>query len=141
MCYPCPRTPVTHVSGLYTERGANGGVAWRFFLGVDRMIGGGSMSRLDRHVALVQSKLGLGRFFAALAYTALGFLGVVWVSVVVGRVVQIYLPQPLAMFWGGAGLAVVGALVWSLLHKPTDVAAAAAIDERLGLKEKFSTAL
>ena len=81
------------------------------------------MSRLDRHVALVQSKLGLGRFFAALAYTALGFLGVVWVSVVVGRVVQIYLPQPLAMFWGGAGLAVVGALVWSLLHKPTDVAA------------------
>jgi hypothetical protein len=99
------------------------------------------MSRLDRHVALVQSKLGLGRFFAALAYTALGFIGVVWLSVVVGRVVQVYLPQGAAFFWGGAGLAVLGALIWSLWHKPTDAIAAAAIDERLGLKEKYSTAL
>jgi hypothetical protein len=62
------------------------------------------MSRLDRHVALVQSKLGLGRFFAALAYTALGFIGLVWVSVVVGRVVQVYLPQGGAFFLGRGGV-------------------------------------
>ena len=99
------------------------------------------MSRLDRHVAMVQGKLGLGRFLNALAYTVLCFVGMVWVMVVLGRVVQIYPPRPVAFVWAGAGVAVLGAVIWSLFHKPTDVAAAVAIDERLGLKEKFSTAL
>jgi hypothetical protein len=99
------------------------------------------MSRLDRHVALVQSKLGLGRFLTALAYTGLGFIGIVWVIVVVGRAFQIYLPREMAFAWAGAGVAVLGAVIWSLFRKPTDVAAAVAIDEVLGLKEKFSTAL
>ncbi len=99
------------------------------------------MSRLDRHIALVQGKLGLGRFLSALAYTVLIFVGLVWVVVVIGRVFQIYPPRPIAFFWGGVGAAVLGAMIWSLFHKPTDIAAAVAIDQVLGLKEKFSTAL
>lgn len=39
------------------------------------------------------------------------------------------------------GTAVVGALVWSIVRKPTELAAARAIDDAAGLKESLSTAL
>lgn len=99
------------------------------------------MSRLDRHIALVRSKLTLGQFLAALAYTSLGFFAAVGVAILFDHLLQLRLPHPWVFFWAGVGLAVVLAFIHSLIHKPTAHDAAVAIDEKLGLKEKFSTAL
>jgi len=38
------------------------------------------MSRLDRHVAMVQNKLALGRFVGALAWATVFWAAAVWVS-------------------------------------------------------------
>jgi hypothetical protein len=99
------------------------------------------MSRLDRHVAFVQGKLAFARFLTAVAYTTLGFFAVLWLAVVIQRIFHIAPPKPIAFAWAGLGVAVVAAIIYSMLKKPTTHEAAVAIDERLGLKEKFSTAL
>ena len=51
------------------------------------------MSRLDRHVALVQNKLTLARFFDALAWVALGYAVLVWAAVIVDRLFHVRLPR------------------------------------------------
>ena len=54
---------------------------------------------------------------------------------------QLRLPRPSAWALGGAGAAAIAALVYSVWRRPSARAAAVAIDDRLELKEKFSTAL
>ena len=99
------------------------------------------MSRLDRHVAFVQGKLALARFLTAVAYTTLAFFALLWLGVVIERLFHVAPPKPTAFAWAGLALALLAAAIYSMLRKPTAHEAAIAIDERLGLKEKFSTAL
>jgi hypothetical protein len=99
------------------------------------------MTRLDRHVAFVQSKLALGKFLYALGFTIAFWLATVALAVIVDRVFQIRLPKPTAFFWAGAATATLAAVIYSLIKKPKPHEAAVAIDQALGLKEIFSTAL
>src|SRR5687767_5800902 len=99
------------------------------------------MSRLDRHVAMVQNKLALGRFVQALAWATLIFLGVLWLGIIVDRVFHVRPPRVMIWIWSGLGASVLAAIVYALIKRPTRHDAAVAIDEKLALKEKFSTAL
>lgn len=99
------------------------------------------MSRLDYHVAKVQGKLLLTSVLRALAGSLLVYAGVVWVTILVGKLFDLRLPREWAWFWVGLGVAVVLAVAHALWRRPTRQRAAVAIDEKLGLKEKFSTAL
>ena len=100
------------------------------------------MSRLDRHVAMVQNKLALGRFVQALAWAGIVFAGGGVAGIIVDRVFGVRLPAS-----GDLGLERGGGVAcwrrwfmrWCVGLSQHD--AAVAIDERLALKEKFSTAL
>jgi len=102
---------------------------------------GHDMSRLDQHVSAVRNKLALEQFLNVFAWTLLGFAGLVLISIVLERVLQFVLPLKQYWLYGGLAAAAVGAVVLGIMRKPTPQAAAIAIDEKLGLKEKFSTAL
>jgi hypothetical protein len=99
------------------------------------------MSRLDQHVRLVQSKMVLNTWLRALVWAGIIFFGVLTVAVTVQRVIAHYLPHPAIWFWSCLGLSIIGAVVYAMLRRPTVHEAAVAIDDRLALKEKFSTAL
>src|SRR5687767_1814546 len=99
------------------------------------------MSRLDRHIAAVQNKLALDRFIVALAWVSVAFAGLVWLTIIVDRVFQVRPPRWDLWFWSGIGAAVVGAIAYALYRRPSPHTAAVAIDQKLGLKEKISTAL
>jgi len=99
------------------------------------------MSRLDHHVALVQNKLTLGKLLTALAWALLGFGVAVWAYLLVHKLFGFTLPRPWMFFWIGGSAAVSAACGYAFLHRPTRHQAAVAIDEKLALKEKFSTAL
>src|SRR4051812_12449731 len=99
------------------------------------------MSRLDQHVAKVQNKLALARFIVALGWTSLALAMMVALVLLEERTVHYMLPRPRWFLLGGAGAAVVAALIYSLARRPSAKTAAVAIDQKLGLKEKISTAL
>src|SRR5690242_5467474 len=99
------------------------------------------MSRLDRHVASVQTRMSLGVFLRALAWAGIAFALVVWAAIVIDKLVQVKLPRQMIWFWAGIGVTVAGALAYTIWRRPTRRQAAVAIDEKLALKEKFSTAL
>jgi hypothetical protein len=99
------------------------------------------MSRLDQHVAGVQNKLALGRFVSALAWTTLGVSAAVLIGVLVDKIARVHPPKPAIWMASALGAAAIAALVWAIIRRPSKQDAAVAIDERLGLKEKFSTAL
>src|SRR6185437_7574194 len=99
------------------------------------------MSRLDRHVSMVQNKLALRRFVQAMAWAGIVFLAAVLLGIVIDRVFGVRLPRLAIWVWSGAAACVLGALIFALVRRPSKLDAAVAIDERLALKEKFSTAL
>lgn len=99
------------------------------------------MSRIDHHVAAVQNKLAFNVFVRAVAWALLVYAGVVWLNVVVDRFFSLRLPRWDVLFWVGLGATVAGAIVYAAWRRPDKRSAAVAIDETLGLKEKFSTAL
>jgi hypothetical protein len=99
------------------------------------------MSRLDRHVAFVQNKLAFTRFLYGLAWAVLIYAAIVWGAIVVDRVFHVRPPRFEIWFWSGLGVSGLAALVYALIKRPSAEAAAVAIDDRLALKEKFSTAL
>src|SRR6185437_10961573 len=100
------------------------------------------MSRLDTHVAAVQRKLTLAIFieWSAICIFVLGILAML--MIVLERTI-LHVPFQKPSIWIGAGVlvAAVVSLLMALLNRPSREAAAVAIDEKLGLKEKFSTAL
>src|SRR4051795_10681148 len=101
------------------------------------------MTRLDRHVATVQSKLFLRRFLEALAWSTLVAAAVVLLAVIVQKLFQIF-PDTFPVKWVlifGVFVCIAVSAGWAFIKKPTRHQAAAAIDERLRLKEKFSTAI
>jgi hypothetical protein len=83
----------------------------------------------------------LGRFTELLAMTLLAAIAAAWVTVVVERLADVQLRGAPWWLLGMLAGAVVVAFVIALRHRPTAHEAAVAIDERLALKEKFSTAL
>ena len=99
------------------------------------------MSRLDRHVARVQGQLALALFLRALGAALTAFCGLVFLAVVVDRLGQVGVPRPWAFVWAGLGLTVVAAVAYAVARRPSAHQAAVAIDRKLGLAEKFSTAL
>ncbi len=99
------------------------------------------MSRLDRHVAFVQNKLALTRFLHALAWSLLFYAAIVGVTIIVDKLTHFRPHHPRIWFWSGIGASVFAAFVDAIIKRPTAQSAAVAIDDRLALKEKFSTAL
>ncbi|HZZ43212.1 MAG TPA: hypothetical protein VFE58_09760 [Tepidisphaeraceae bacterium] len=99
------------------------------------------MSRLDQHVMAVRNRLMLARFLYALAWTTLGLASCVLVAIVVDRLFQARLPWQRVFLYAGGLLAVVFAFAYAVMSRPDPFTAAVAIDERLNLKEKYSTAL
>ena len=99
------------------------------------------MSRLDDHVAAVQNKLALMQFIIALAWSSAIFVAVIWLAVLLDRIFLLHLPRPSIWFYAGAAAAVIASLIYAIANRPDEQRAAAAIDQKLGLKEKISTAL
>ena len=97
------------------------------------------MSRLDTHVAVVQRRLALVTFVEWLAASGFVLGALALLTVLFERATQIGLPP--RSLWIGAGLAVLVAGVMTVINRPSRQGAAVAIDEKLSLKEKFSTAL
>ena len=99
------------------------------------------MSRLDRHVSHVQNKLAMHQFVQTLAWT----LFLAGIAVVLGVIFWRVMGNknlPAAKWWLMGGGVMVGSVALSAwLRRPQAYEAAVAIDERLQLKEKFSTAL
>src|SRR5258708_3270219 len=97
------------------------------------------MNALDRHVGAVRRRMTFALFLESLA----------WTGLIVASLALVGWTLEFMKFWtfatnfqlGLAGAWVVAASILALFQMPSRQAAAVAIDERLGLKEKFSTAL
>jgi hypothetical protein len=100
-----------------------------------------AMSQLDRHVAAVQNRLALAEFFHALAWTALLLAGVILILVGIDKLFWWSPPRPWIWIEVGAGAAVLLAIIGAMRNRPSKIQAAAAIDQKLSLDEKISTAL
>ncbi|WP_428940797.1 hypothetical protein [Fontivita pretiosa] len=99
------------------------------------------MSRLDDHVSAVRNKLALARFVQALAWGSLVWSSAALLGVLVDRVFLVHPPRPQLWLWMGGALTMVSAVAYALYRRPGAREAAVAIDQKLGLKEKISTAL
>ncbi|HEY8665461.1 MAG TPA: hypothetical protein VIL86_02290, partial [Tepidisphaeraceae bacterium] len=99
------------------------------------------MSRLDRHISAVRNKLTLEHFLHGLAWASAIFAAMVWLAILVQKLFAVHPPRPDIFIFSGLGAVVLTALVYSIWRRPTPHQAAVAIDEKLALKEKFSTAL
>jgi len=103
--------------------------------------GSRSGNRLDKHVGKIRNKLTLERFLAALGYSIALFFVVVLIHTLVDRFFWVSLPKAMVWFWSAATAAVLGALVFAMLRRPSVHSVAVFIDGKLGLNEKFSTAM
>jgi len=99
------------------------------------------MSRLDQHVSAVRTRMMLSTWAAALAWAGIVYAIVVGAAILIDKLVQLSLPHDEVWFWAGLGAMVVVSIAYTIWQRPTRQQAAVAIDERLSLKEKFSTAL
>lgn len=99
------------------------------------------MSRIERHIAEVRARLTIQRWLDVLSWSALLAAGVVWLALLVQRLTTYAPPRPGYWLLGIAVAAVALSVVISLRRRPSALSCAIAIDERLGLREKFSTAL
>ncbi|HVT88990.1 MAG TPA: hypothetical protein VHD56_09070 [Tepidisphaeraceae bacterium] len=99
------------------------------------------MSRLDDHVSAVQNRLALGIFISALARGLTIFTGIVLLAVLVNGLFMWHPPRPSLWLLGGMGAVLVAAAIYAARNRPSPKQAAVPIDQKLGLKEKISTAL
>src|SRR5439155_1976357 len=81
------------------------------------------------------------RSAAGVAWASIACGAVLWVAIVIDRVFRVRPPHVGWLLWGGVGAAALAALVYAIVRRPTRHDAAVAIDQKLSLKEKFSTAL
>ena len=94
---------------------------------------------LDTHVAAVQRKLTLGIFVEWFAVSAFVLAVLALLTILLQRALLVGIPRE--TLWVGIGLVLLVAIFFTILNRPTRQAAAVAIDQKLSLKEKFSTAL
>jgi hypothetical protein len=99
------------------------------------------MSRLDNHILTIRNRLALGVFLEAAAWAGTVLAMVIAMAVIGQRVLDRALPHTLMLLAIGFSATVIGALVYSLIRRPSPQTAAIKIDQVLGLKEKYSTAL
>ncbi len=99
------------------------------------------MSRLDEHISSVRNWLAVRLFVGALAWLSVGYVSLIWIGVVVDRIFQRSLPHPTIWMIGGAIAVVGGAIGYAIYRRPSPREAAIPIDQKLGLREKLSTAL
>jgi len=99
------------------------------------------MTRLDRHVIAVQNKLTLHRLFETLLWMVLGYAIVVCAAVIAYKLFGCRLPHQNIYAYVLGAAAATGAMVLAIVRRPGKQQTAVAIDQRLALKEKFSTAL
>jgi len=99
------------------------------------------MSRLDRHIGVIQSKLTFRLFLQALAWCAVFIAGAALLDILIERFFSFSFPRPGTSLLIAAVAAAGGSLAYAIYRRPTAMLAAVAIDQELGLKEKFSTAL
>lgn len=99
------------------------------------------MSRLDDHVGLVRVKLTFATFVRLVPWALAIVAGAAFLAILVNQITRFHLPKPQIWLYIGLGMALVVPLVYAIFRRPTQRQVAVAIDERLGLKEKFSTAL
>lgn len=97
------------------------------------------MSRLDTHVSSVQRKLAVVTFVEWLAMSAFVLAVLAFVVVLADKALHVGVSR--MFLWVGLGAIVVVALVMAGVYWPSRSTAAVRIDEKLNLKEKFSTAL
>ncbi|MEM6561696.1 MAG: hypothetical protein AAF656_08850, partial [Planctomycetota bacterium] len=99
------------------------------------------MSHLHKHVAAVRTRMLFGDLLRRAAVTLLIAGAALWLYVIVARVFAVRLPGEIYWLAGGAVLAIVAAGIWAFINRPAEHEAAVAIDEKLGLKSKFASAL
>ena len=99
------------------------------------------MSRLDSQISTVRAKLALELFLGAWARALLVAAAVALAYVVVRTFTPWRLPREATFGYGLLGGTIVWGLIVALRRRPDALATATAIDDRLGLAEKFSTAL
>src|SRR5947207_227777 len=97
------------------------------------------MSRLDSHVATVQRRMTYAILVDWLAICAFVLTVLALLLIIAQRAIHFDLPHN--AIWIGLGLGAVVAFTMTLINRPNSKTAAVALDERLNLKEKFSTAL
>src|SRR5579862_2421943 len=98
------------------------------------------MSRLDQHIAMVRNKFTLSIFLRTLALVGMYFVGLICFVIGIEHRFNKTLPHHGLLLMIGAGVTAGVALAFALWKRPTMKATAVAIDETLGLKEKYSTA-
>jgi len=99
------------------------------------------MSRLDNHILTIRNKLALGVFLDAAAWAGTALAMVIGIAIIGQRVLDRAIPHSLVLLGIGFVAGVIGALVYGLIRRPSPQTAAIKIDQVLGLKEKYSTAL
>src|SRR6185436_15770940 len=97
------------------------------------------MSRIDSHVSAVQFRLTLSILVEWLAVAAFALACGTLAVIIVERIFHFGIPRQ--TFWVGLGLLALIALVMTFMRSPSREIAAVQLDEKLDLKEKFSTAL
>ncbi|RYG63736.1 hypothetical protein EON77_20600, partial [bacterium] len=108
------------------------------------------MSQLEHHVSVVRSREGTSRALAALAWALVGVATLAVVAILLEKLL-LWRPDAPSYRWLGGkpwlalgvagGAAIVASILWGVRRRPSVQDAAVALDERLGTKEKFSTAL
>jgi hypothetical protein len=97
------------------------------------------MDKLHRHIAAVRRALACRVLADSLGWSLAVVAAAALLAVILQRLLHISLPM--GLLWAGLALAVVAATVRTLFKAPRSHEAAIAIDQALGLQERFSTAL
>ena len=98
------------------------------------------MTQLERHVNHARYRLWFNRWLLALGWTLLMAAGAWTIALIAARVFGTTLPM-LELAYLGAGAAALGAIVWVSISRESRQAAAIAVDEAAGLRERVSSSL
>lgn len=99
------------------------------------------MSQIDTHVRRVRNKLAMAEFVHLWAQSLLVVTLLVLAYVLLRQFTLLKLPGERFWLMGVASISVLYATMLAIVRRPGAMLAAVAIDDRLGLLEKFSTAL
>ncbi|HEY0008006.1 MAG TPA: hypothetical protein VGB55_04725, partial [Tepidisphaeraceae bacterium] len=99
------------------------------------------MSRIDSHIRTVRNKLALGTFLSAWAQALLVASLVSLAYVLMRQFTLLKLPNEMMWLIGLIAATLIYGVAVAIARRPDELTAAVAIDDRLKLSEKFSTAL
>lgn len=99
------------------------------------------ISRIDSHIAAVRNKLAFGQFLVSAAQALLVVALAALAYAIMRQFTLLVLPHEKLLLPVGVGLCAVYGLIVAIRRRPKALMAAVAIDDRLGLQEKFSTAI